>query len=244
MDHLTALVGEVLLAFARFLFPHRARARYIVMLGGPGAGKGTMTELLEPVTGLRKLGMGSAVRAYIQTPGGRKWAGRVNSGGLLPARVVLWLLFLELRKPAYNRGAILDGVPRTRWQARWLRLLLACWGHRYQDAVLLDVSEADTIERLALRRTCSNQSCGKTYHLKLNPPAREGLCDTCDSQLVQRTDDRPEAVTERLRQFKATSQSLFEYFRRLGVLRRITSTNEMSVDQVLEDIRFAMEEAD
>lgn len=244
MDKLTTLAGELFLAMARFFFPHRAKARYLVILGGPGAGKGSITELLEPRTGLPKFGMGAVVREYIETPRGRKWAPLVKKGGLLPDRIVLWRLFLALRQRKYDKGAILDGVPRTRTQARFLRLLLAFWGHRFEDAILLEVSEADTVERISGRRSCPNSACGKSFHVKFNPPKREGVCDRCGSTLVQRDDDKPEAVTERLRLFNQTSGPLFDYFDELGVLHRIQSTNEKGVDQVLEDVYFTLEETD
>ncbi len=244
MEQAINLVGEVFLALARLAFPWRAKARYIVMLGGPGTGKGTMTELLEPRTGLKKLGTGALVRAYIETRRGRKWAAHVKGGGLLPTWIILWLVFKELRKPKYDNGAILDGVPRTRWQAFCLRLMLAFWGHRFGDAVLLEVPEADIVERLALRRTCKNKACNKTYHIKFNPPKKEGVCDKCGSELEQRADDHPDSVKERLRLFSATSGPLNAYFEEMGILHRITSTNDRSVDQVLEDVYFSLEESD
>jgi adenylate kinase len=193
------LFFETWIRLAGLFHRDRLGARFIVLLGGPGAGKGTLAAKLAPKLGLPHLNMGNILRREIaeQTDIGRKWGPAIKAGQLVPDSVIHKLLKRELAKSMYNDGAVLDGIPRTAAQAKRLRRLLASLGNRIEAVVLLDVSREDLLERLALRRTCTNSSCARSYHLKFMPPKVENKCDVCGSALMQRDDEKPAAVETR-----------------------------------------------
>ena len=229
---------------ARVVFRRRRNALYIVLLGGPGAGKGTMATLLSQKLGLPHLNMGAIFRREIEakTAIGLKWGPVIKSGKLCPDHVVMGLLKRELKKPEYNHGAILDGIPRTVGQSRLLKRALFIWGVKVSRALFIDVPLPDMIERLSLRRTCSNKSCGQSFHIKFKPPKVDGVCDACGSPLTQRDDDKPEVVEERMREFERTFAELRGDFESQGILSTVESTNKVSIDEVCQRILFVLEE--
>lgn len=217
------------------------RPRYIALLGGPGAGKGTVASQLSPALSLSHVSTGALIRREIANKSdfGRKVQELVEKGHLIPDEMALTLLASALKAPENSRGVILDGFPRSLKQAQMLDDLLANWGLSLEKAVWLELSEADLIERLSLRRTCSNNACGRSYHLKFEPPkSAAGHCDACNSPLYQRKDDAPESVLERLRTYKEESKPLRVYYQSTkgGVLVFINPTNAMTKEQVLEQV--------
>lgn len=244
MEPVTSLFYEIWIQLARLFRRTGEEARFIILLGGPGAGKGTLAVKLAPRFGIPHLNMGNIIRREIkeQTDIGRVWGPQVKAGKLIPDSVIHNLLKRELRKPEYAKGAVLDGIPRTYAQAKRLRRLLAGLGTRVDAVVLLDVTKPDLLERLALRRTCSNSACARSYHLKFMPPLVENVCDVCGSPLMQRDDEKPEALVTRMEEFNRTFAPMRRFYQRLKVLTVIRSTNAMGPDRVLQEVLFALEE--
>ena len=246
------LFREIWMRLACICYWQRRNARFFVILGAPGSGKGTISTLLSDETekhdGVRLpvLVTGNLVRREIadKTPFGVKWAPVVKSGGFIPDNEIMKLLHTELKKPEYFNGAILDGLPRTVGQARKLRRMLMWWGNRVNRVVLLDASDNDLLVRLEGRRTCSKKTCGKTYHTSFNPPKVEGKCNVCGSELTVRDDDKPEVVRERQRLYKEASRKLLHFYELNGQLTRVVTSNTRSVDEVLKDVVFTIEQFD
>jgi adenylate kinase len=177
-----------------------------------------------------------------------QWLPEMKKGKLLPDWVVFHLLSEELAKPEYDRGAVLDGFPRTLAQAKMLRRMLAWRGNKVDIVVNLDVPKPDLIERLSGRRTCTNSACSNgspaVYHVKFNPPKVEGICDVCGSAIKQREDETPEAIEERFQEYDRTNAPLFRYYEDNKLLVNIRSTNELGREKVFEAVVFAVEEVD
>lgn len=246
MDTLKNLLREIWLRLARVVFFKRSQARYVVILGGPAAGKDTVAERLKERLGLPHLTTGSLLRAEIASGSalGQRIAPLVHSGKFVDDKTVMKLVRQELAKPEYSHGAILNGIPRTVGQANTLFWMLTFWGNKVNRCVMIDVSAEDVLERVTLRRICSNKNCSRTYHLKFAPPAREGVCDSCKSELLERPDDKPEVVKERLKVFSETFGPLAKFYEQAGLLTRVRSDNKKSVDEVLRDVIFTIEQFD
>lgn len=242
MTSASTLFYSIVTGIGRMFHPARRGARYIVLIGGPGAGKDTLASRLAPKLGLPEFNMGRILRREIelQTPIGREWGPRIKRGELVPDHVIKKLLKRELADPKYNKGAVFNGLPRTAPQARDLRWLLACLGCEFEAVIFLDVSKEDLLVRLGLRRTC--KTCAKVYHLKFMPPKQDGVCDACGGELMQRDDEKPEAIVTRMEEFARTFAPLRRFFERLGLLKVIRSTNEMGPDKVFDDVLFYLEE--
>ena len=214
LTHLRDLSNRLCFALVRLLlWPLRA-ARFIVLLGGPGAGKGTLAKMLEFFLGLAHLSTGDVFRRErdIKPALGLKIQSYIDAGLLVPDAITIAVLKRELQRWRYRYGAILDGIPRTLLQAQLLDQLFADWGTSVEVAVLLDPDEETLIERLSFRLTCSNKSCGRTYHLHTKPPKVPGICDACKSPLYQRKDDSKEVIPERLSTHRRESAPIYEHY--------------------------------
>ena len=235
-------ITRFLIGFARSLVFLFRRPIYVTLMGGPGAGKGTVAQTLAPELGLAHLSTGALMRREVEkkTPLGQSIEKIMKAGKLVPDEIVFKLLEQELERPANWRGAILDGFPRTRAQAEWLTALFGKWHTRLTVAVQLEVPEADIIERLSGRRVCSNTSCGTTYHVTFNPPKTEGVCDKCQSALMQRADDKPEVVLARFVEYRAAKAPILAYYGEVGGLRSIHTTNKNTPAQVLANVKSAV----
>ncbi len=192
-----------------------------MLLGPPGAGKGTQAELLARRLAVPRISTGDLFREAIanDTPLGREVAGYINKGDLVPDATTLEVLSERLSQTDAGHGAIFDGFPRTVPQAEALDRLLADRGAHLTRVVDLDVDEAELLRRLAGRWTC--RKCGATYHDLFAPPRVPGVCDRCGGELYQRPDDRPEAVRVRLQVYRERTAPLVDYYARHGLLRAI-----------------------
>ena len=205
----------------------------IVMLGPPGAGKGTQADLLAQRLGLVHLATGDLLREAIAqgTPLGRIAQPYMERGELVPDDVVIGLIKDRLQKLGRARGVILDGFPRTLSQARALQQALTELGRRVDSVLYLRVPVEELMERITKRYICPR--CGATYHLRGSPPRVEGRCDVCGAILEQRPDDRPEVVRRRLAVYFAQTAPLIEYYQDQGILTEINGAQ--SIDDVLRD---------
>ncbi|MCR5153679.1 MAG: adenylate kinase [Lachnospiraceae bacterium] len=211
----------------------------IIMLGAPGAGKGTQAKKIASKYGIPHISTGDIFRANIknQTELGRKAKSYMDQGALVPDELTLELIMDRFKEDDCKNGYVLDGFPRTIPQAEALTEALKKSGDAIDFAVNVDVPDEAIISRMSGRRACVN--CGGTYHIEFNPTKVEGVCDACGGQLILRNDDKPETVKNRLDVYHAQTQPLIEYYKKEGVLREVDGTKEMS--EVFEDIISILE---
>jgi adenylate kinase len=193
----------------------------IVLLGAPGAGKGTQAPLLAAHLGVPVLASGDLLRAVVASgsPLGREVDAVMRSGELVADDTIVRIFLERLAEPDAARGAILDGFPRTAAQAVALDSALATAGARVDAALYIDVPAEELVGRFADRRIC--RAAGHVYNLRSNPPSVAGRCDVDGSELVQRADDAEETVRARMRQQLAPLQAVTAHYREAGVLRTI-----------------------
>jgi adenylate kinase len=211
---------------------------YIVLLGGPGAGKGTLAAELAPELGLTHLSTGNLFRREIAqgTALGKVVQPIMNAGGLVPDEITLAVMAEELSRKRNWRGAVIDGFPRTDAQARLLDNLFSGWGQRVNFAFFLDGSKADLEVRLSGRRMCSNKDCGRTYHVVFSKPVKDGVCDKCNHALIQRDDDKAEVVASRIDKFNQTNGLILTHYERSRCLHRVKTTNTDPKGHVLRSV--------
>jgi adenylate kinase len=195
----------------------------IVLLGGPGSGKGTQAKKLTEIYGIPQISTGDIFRAAVKegTPMGVKAKGFMDRGELVPDDVVVGVVRERLTKPDLDKGYMLDGFPRTVPQAEALDKILADTGKSIDKAILVDVPDAELMKRLTGRRTCRNSDCGKMYHVMFNPPAADGKCDSCGSELYQRADDSEATIRERLNVYAEQTAPLIDYYEKKSVLAKV-----------------------
>jgi adenylate kinase len=205
-------------------------AMIVVLMGPPGAGKGTQAGRLAERQSVAHVASGDLFREALAagTPLGQQAKGYMDRGELVPDDIVVKMVLERLAKPDCDRGVILDGFPRTAAQAEALDGALAAQGRRVDAALLMEVPEAAILERMTGRRICRN--CQAPYHIKFNPPAREGVCDRCGGALYQRDDDREETVRHRLQVYQQQTLPLVSYYRQHKILRQIDGLGE--VDEI------------
>ena len=211
----------------------------IVMLGAPGAGKGTQAEKLASKYGLPHVSTGDIFRKNIKegTELGKEAKGYMDAGALVPDELTVRLLLDRVSNDDCDLGYILDGFPRTIPQAEALDRELAKLEEKIDFAINVEVPDDNIIERMSGRRACLK--CGATYHLQYIPPKKEGVCDECGSELVIRDDDKPETVKNRLATYHEQTQPLVDYYKKQGVYHEVDGTKD--VDSVFDSIRDILE---
>ncbi|MBE0453564.1 adenylate kinase [Roseovarius autotrophicus] len=210
----------------------------LVLLGPPGAGKGTQARMLEESFGLVQLSTGDLLRAAVAagTEAGRAAKAVMEAGDLVSDEIVIAILRDRLADPDCARGVILDGFPRTTVQAEALDALMAETGQSIGAAISLEVDDAAMVARIAGRYTCAK--CGEGYHDSFKTPAKAGVCDKCGAtEMTRRADDNAETVEQRLRAYHAQTAPLIDYYDAKGVLARVDAMAEIgAVSQALNAI--------
>ena len=207
----------------------------IIMLGAPGAGKGTQAKKIAELCKIPHISTGDIFRANIKegTELGKKAKSYMDAGELVPDELVCDLVVDRIQQDDCTNGYILDGFPRTIPQAEALTNALNAIEQKLAHALNFDVPDENIIRRMAGRRSCVG--CGATYHVEFNPPKVEGACDVCGEELVLRDDDKPETVKNRLAIYHKETEPLIEYYKAQGLVSTIDGTQSM--DKVSEDIR-------
>ncbi|MCL6633576.1 MAG: adenylate kinase [Alicyclobacillus herbarius] len=211
----------------------------IVLLGMPGAGKGTQAARIREDYGLVHISTGDMFRAAaaMGTPLGQKVKGYLDSGKLVPDDVTIEVVRERLRQPDAEQGFLLDGFPRTLPQAEALDAMLTEIGRDLSAALYIHVPQEVLLSRMTGRRIC--RACGATYHVVFQPPRQEGICDRCGGELYQRSDDTEEAVKTRLQQYAHTAP-LVEYYRKRGLLRQVDG--QRPIDDVYAEVKKVLAE--
>lgn len=206
----------------------------IIMLGAPGAGKGTQAKQIAEKYSIPHISTGDIFRANIKnnTELGQKAKGYMDQGLLVPDELTCDLVMDRIAQDDCENGFVLDGFPRTIPQAEALDKALTAIGQSMDFAIDVDVPDANIVERMSGRRACLE--CGATYHIVAIPPKKEGICDKCGSELVLREDDKPETVQKRLDVYHEQTQPLIDYYNKQGILKSVDGTQEM--EKVFADI--------
>ncbi|HUA33708.1 MAG TPA: adenylate kinase [Candidatus Binataceae bacterium] len=193
----------------------------LVLLGPPGAGKGTQARILREKFEIPQIASGDLLRAAVKekTPLGREAQGFMDRGQLVPDELVLKMIAERIAQEDARIGFILDGFPRSVAQAEALAKMLGASGVALDKVIAVDVPDEELVKRISGRRTCTK--CGAMYHVAFEPPKEAGLCDKCGGELYQREDDAEETVRERLKVYAATTRPLIEYYGRIGILAQI-----------------------
>ncbi len=204
----------------------------VILMGPPGAGKGTQAERLARLLDVPHVASGDIFRENVRndTPLGRLAKGYMERGDLVPDDVTIAMVIDRLSQPDCAHGALLDGFPRTVTQAEALDARLAELGWCIHVVPYIRVSEDVLLRRLSGRWICRN--CGAVYHIEFNPPARPGVCDVCGGSLYQRPDDKPETARERLRVYFEQTAPVLAYYSRQGLLVEVDG--ERSIEEVHE----------
>lgn len=206
----------------------------IIMLGAPGAGKGTQAKQIADKYGIPHISTGDIFRANIKegTQLGKKAKSYMDEGLLVPDELVCELVVDRIQHDDCANGFILDGFPRTIPQAEALTEALEKLGSKIDFALDIDVPDENIIERMSGRRACLN--CGATYHIVNIPTKVEGICDRCGEKVVLRDDDKPETVKKRLEVYHAQTRPLIDYYKKQNVLKTVDGTQPMdTVFQVI-----------
>lgn len=213
-------------------------ATYIVLLGPPGAGKGTQAQVISHEMNLAHISSGDLFRENLknQTELGKLAQGFMNRGELVPDDVTIAMVHDRLQRSDCQDGALLDGFPRTPAQADALADMLGSMGQKVDSVPYISVPSEELIERLSGRWTCP--SCGKVYHEKYNPPKTPGICDVDGTKLIQRDDDKAETVERRIRVYAEQTTPLIEYYRQKDLLVEVDG--KKSIDEVSKEILTAI----
>lgn len=215
----------------------------VILLGAPGAGKGTQAERIVAAYGLPHISTGEMLRAAVArgTEMGREARKHMDAGGLVPDEVVIGIVRDRLAEPDAQDGFLLDGFPRTIAQAEQLDAMLADLGRSVSHVVLIDVPAAELVERIAGRRSCG--ACGKLFNVAFDPPVTEGVCDACGADLVQRADDNEETVRNRLEVYERQTAPLVGYYTERGLLQSAFGGGKMP-DEVWAQVERILSGAD
>ena len=203
----------------------------LILLGAPGAGKGTQAEILSKLLGIPTISTGNIQRAAVKdgTPVGLEAKSYMDAGKLVPDSVIIGILKDRLSQPDCAEGYILDGVPRTIPQAQTMEDI----GLEVDCALSIEVADETIIERMSGRRTCKD--CSQTFHIVSNPPKKEGICDFCGGELTIRKDDAPETVKARLATYHKETEPLKEFYAQRGKLKAVE--NQATIEATTSVIR-------
>jgi len=206
----------------------------LILLGAPGAGKGTQAEILSRRLGIPTISTGAMLRAAMKagTPVGLRAKEYVDNGRLVPDEVIIGIVKERLAKEDCKNGCILDGMPRTIPQAEALEEQ----GIEIDDAISIEIEDETIIDRMSGRRTCHD--CGASFHVVNNPPKTEGVCDLCGGELTIRKDDAPETVKARLATYHSETEPLKDFYAQRGKLRSVN--NQPSIEAVTASIIEAL----
>ena len=206
----------------------------LILLGAPGAGKGTVAKRLTQMDGSVQISTGDILRAAVAagTELGKKAEAAMKAGDLVSDDLIMGIMGERLKQADCKNGYLLDGFPRTIPQAEALKVLLAEMGEKLDAVVNIDVPRDVILDRLTTRRTC--ESCGEIYNVKSNPPKQEGKCDKCGGNVVQRADETEEAISNRLDVYNKMTAPLAGFYEKEGTLLTVTAT---SSDAVIDAIK-------
>lgn len=215
----------------------------LIVLGPPGAGKGTQSKFLQTKFNIVQLSTGDTLREAVQksTPLGLKAKPYMESGALVPDDLMLQLIKAKLHEKQYQAGFVLDGFPRTLHQAAGLDDLLEQLKTPLTRAIRIDASFPVILDRLTQRRSCSNPSCGQVYHLKYYPPLHNQTCDACGSRLVQRSDDQEKVILKRYGLYEAETISAANRYAKQGLL--ITVNGDQPVEKIQQILAGELQKA-
>jgi adenylate kinase len=208
----------------------------IILLGAPGAGKGTVSKLLTALDGSVQISTGDILRGAVKagTPLGKEAQGYMDRGDLVPDSLIMGIMEQRLQEPDCQKGFLLDGFPRTISQADSLAALMKKINVKLDLVASIEVPRDVILDRLTTRRTCSNASCQEIYNIKSNPPAPGDKCKKCGSPTIQRADETVEAISKRLDVYNEKTAPLIGYYEKKGMLLKI---NEASSDGVVNAIK-------
>ena len=206
----------------------------LIMLGAPGAGKGTQAKKIAEKYQVPHISTGDIFRANIKngTELGNKAKSYMDQGHLVPDELTCDLVVDRINQEDCKNGYVLDGFPRTIPQAEALKAALDKMGETIDYAIDVEVPDENIIDRMSGRRACV--ACGGTYHIKYNPTKKEGICDACGGELILRDDDKPETVKQRLEVYHTQTQPLIDYYTKEGILKEVDGTQDLQ--KVFDDI--------
>ena len=196
----------------------------IILLGAPGAGKGTVSKLLTALDGSVQISTGDILRGAVKTgtPLGKEAQGFMDRGDLVPDSLIMGIMEQRLQEPDCQKGFLLDGFPRTISQADSLDALMKKINVKLDLVASIEVPRDVILDRLTTRRTCSNASCQEIYNIKSNPPAAGDKCKKCGSPTIQRADETVEAISKRLDVYNEKTAPLIGYYEKTGMLLKIS----------------------
>ena len=203
----------------------------LILLGAPGAGKGTVSKMLTALDGSVQISTGDILRGAVKegTELGKKAQAFMKAGDLVPDELIMGIMEERLQQPDCANGFLLDGFPRTIPQAEALNALLGKLNIKLDAVVDLDVPRDVILDRLTTRRTCSNSNCQEIYNVKSKPTKVEGVCDKCGSPVIQRDDETEEAISKRLDTYNEKTAPLASFYEKQGQLMKVNATSSETV---------------
>ncbi len=207
----------------------------LILLGAPGAGKGTVAKLLTQIDGSVQISTGDILRAAVAAGSelGKKAEAAMKAGDLVSDDLIMGIMGERLTEDDCNNGYLLDGFPRTIPQAEALKVLLEGMGEKLDAVVNIDVPRDVILDRLTTRRTCTD--CGAIYNVKSNPPKEEGKCDKCGGPVVQRDDETEEAISNRLDVYNEKTAPLAGFYENEGMLLTVSATSSETVIDAIKN---------